>query len=67
MVTLGRLLPHARGLRFKPRRGGFPSGAKKEWGLSPKAKAPFRDVTETRMKIAEKIAFVSTLGDDVVV
>nr|GEX80527.1 hypothetical protein [Tanacetum cinerariifolium] len=37
-VTLGRLLPHARGLGFKPRRGGFPSGAKKEWGLSPKAK-----------------------------
>nr|GEW41988.1 putative retrotransposon Ty1-copia subclass protein [Tanacetum cinerariifolium] len=37
-VTLGRLLPHARGLGFKPRRGGFPSGAKKEWGLSLKAK-----------------------------
>nr|GEW34720.1 zinc finger, CCHC-type [Tanacetum cinerariifolium] len=37
-ATLGRLLPHARGLGFKPRRGGFPSGAKKEWGLSPKAK-----------------------------
>nr|GEY31517.1 hypothetical protein [Tanacetum cinerariifolium] len=37
-VTLGRLLPHARGLEFKPRRRGFPSGAKKEWGLSPKAK-----------------------------
>nr|GEX56055.1 pentatricopeptide repeat-containing protein [Tanacetum cinerariifolium] len=36
-VTLGRLLSHARGLVFKPRRGGFPSGAKKEWGLSPKA------------------------------
>ncbi|GJW68949.1 ribonuclease H-like domain-containing protein [Tanacetum coccineum] len=36
-VTLGKLLPHARGLEFKPRRGGFPSGAKKEWGLSPKA------------------------------
>nr|GFB00819.1 hypothetical protein [Tanacetum cinerariifolium] len=36
--TLGRLLPHARGLGFKSRRGGFPSGAKKEWGLSPKAK-----------------------------
>nr|GEY48488.1 hypothetical protein [Tanacetum cinerariifolium] len=35
-VTLRRLLPHARGLGFKPRRGGFPSGAKKEWGLSPK-------------------------------
>nr|GEV04397.1 hypothetical protein [Tanacetum cinerariifolium] len=32
------LLPHARVLGFKPRRGGFPSGAKKEWGLSPKAK-----------------------------
>nr|GEZ30949.1 zinc finger, CCHC-type [Tanacetum cinerariifolium] len=27
-----------RGLGFKPRRGGFPSGAKKEWSLSPKAK-----------------------------
>nr|GFA24471.1 hypothetical protein [Tanacetum cinerariifolium] len=26
--NLGRLLPHARGLGFKPRRGGFPSGAK---------------------------------------
>ncbi|GJV40036.1 hypothetical protein Tco_1418476, partial [Tanacetum coccineum] len=38
-VTFGRLLPHARGLGFKPRRGGFPSGAKKERGLSPKAKA----------------------------
>nr|GEW71484.1 hypothetical protein [Tanacetum cinerariifolium] len=37
-VTLGRLLPHARGLGFKPRREGFPSGAKKEWGLSPKVK-----------------------------
>ncbi|GKD74559.1 ribonuclease H-like domain-containing protein [Tanacetum coccineum] len=37
-VTLRRLLPHARGLGFKPRRGGFPSGEKKEWGLSPKAK-----------------------------
>nr|GEV90658.1 hypothetical protein [Tanacetum cinerariifolium] len=36
--NLGRLLPHARGLGFKPRREGFPSGAKKEWGLSPKAK-----------------------------
>nr|GEV51059.1 zinc finger, CCHC-type [Tanacetum cinerariifolium] len=37
-VTFGRLLPHARGLGFKPRRGGFPSGAKKKWGLSLKAK-----------------------------
>nr|GEU30951.1 putative reverse transcriptase domain-containing protein [Tanacetum cinerariifolium] len=27
-----------RGLGFKSRRWGFPSGAKKEWGLSPKAK-----------------------------
>nr|GEW02010.1 hypothetical protein [Tanacetum cinerariifolium] len=38
LVTFGRLLLHARGLEFKPRRGGFSSGAKKEWGLSPKAK-----------------------------
>nr|GEY63161.1 gland-specific fatty acyl-CoA reductase 1 [Tanacetum cinerariifolium] len=37
-LVIGRLLPHARGLGFKPRRGGFPSGAKNEWGLSPKAK-----------------------------
>nr|GEZ10938.1 hypothetical protein [Tanacetum cinerariifolium] len=37
-VTLERLLPHARDLGFKPRREGFPLGAKKEWGLSPKAK-----------------------------
>nr|GEV86071.1 copia protein [Tanacetum cinerariifolium] len=37
-VTLGRLLPHASGLGFKPRRESFPSGAKKEWDLSPKAK-----------------------------
>nr|GEV37449.1 1-aminocyclopropane-1-carboxylate synthase 3-like [Tanacetum cinerariifolium] len=37
-ITLGRLLSHTIGLGFKPRRGGFPSGAKKEWGLSPKAK-----------------------------
>nr|GEW08782.1 hypothetical protein [Tanacetum cinerariifolium] len=36
--TLGRLLSHARGLGFKPHRGGFPSGAKKKWGLSPKVK-----------------------------
>nr|GEW05786.1 zinc finger, CCHC-type [Tanacetum cinerariifolium] len=51
-VTLGKLLPHARGLGFKPRRGGFPSGAKKEWGLSPKAKVRVLhtaqlDVTQT--------------------
>ncbi|GJR49724.1 hypothetical protein Tco_1400245 [Tanacetum coccineum] len=38
MISLGRLLPHVRGLGFKPRREGFPSGAKKEWGLSLKAK-----------------------------
>nr|GEV13763.1 putative retrotransposon protein [Tanacetum cinerariifolium] len=37
-ATLGGLLSHARGLGFKPRREGFPSGAKNEWGLSPKAK-----------------------------
>ncbi|GJU25563.1 hypothetical protein Tco_1164184 [Tanacetum coccineum] len=37
-VTLGKLLPHARGLGFEPHRGGFPLEAKKEWGLSHKAK-----------------------------
>ncbi|GJU08959.1 hypothetical protein Tco_1125389 [Tanacetum coccineum] len=37
-VTVGRLLPHVRGLGFEPHREGFPSGAKKEWGLSPKTK-----------------------------
>nr|GEX80198.1 hypothetical protein [Tanacetum cinerariifolium] len=31
-------LPHARGFGFKSRREGFPSGAKKKWGLSSKAK-----------------------------
>ncbi|GJU61787.1 hypothetical protein Tco_1243622 [Tanacetum coccineum] len=36
--NFGELLPHARGLEFEPHRGGFPSGAKKEWGLSSKAK-----------------------------
>nr|GEU75251.1 RNA-directed DNA polymerase, eukaryota [Tanacetum cinerariifolium] len=35
---MGRLLPHARGLGFKPRREGFLSGAKTEWSLSLKAK-----------------------------
>nr|GEW18775.1 hypothetical protein [Tanacetum cinerariifolium] len=39
-VTLRRLLPHARGLGFKPRRGGFPSGAKKKWGLSLRRSKP---------------------------
>nr|GFA38656.1 hypothetical protein [Tanacetum cinerariifolium] len=34
MVTFGRLLPHARGLGFKPCRGGFPSGAKRS-GVYP--------------------------------
>nr|GEY81060.1 macrophage migration inhibitory factor homolog [Tanacetum cinerariifolium] len=28
-ITLGRLLPHARGIAFKSRREGFPSGAPK--------------------------------------
>nr|GEU42335.1 7-hydroxymethyl chlorophyll a reductase, chloroplastic [Tanacetum cinerariifolium] len=36
-VTLGRLLPYARGLGFKPRRRVFLQ-ERKEWGLSPKAK-----------------------------
>nr|GEY61949.1 hypothetical protein [Tanacetum cinerariifolium] len=37
IIKFQQLLPHARGLEFKLRRGGFPSGAKKEWALSPKA------------------------------
>nr|GEW22664.1 myb-like domain, Myb/SANT-like DNA-binding domain protein [Tanacetum cinerariifolium] len=45
-VTLGRLLPHARGLGFKPRRRCFPSGAKKVWGLSPKAKVRVLHTTQ---------------------
>nr|GEU74208.1 hypothetical protein [Tanacetum cinerariifolium] len=58
-VTLGRLLPHARGLGFKPRRGGFPLVAKKEWGLSPKAKIRVLhtaqlDVTEKKRKGKER-------------
>nr|GEW50211.1 hypothetical protein [Tanacetum cinerariifolium] len=62
-VTLGRLLPHARGLGLKPRRGGFPSEAKKEWGLSPKAKVRVLhtaqlDVTEgQRYNINREAAF----------
>nr|GEV79647.1 putative reverse transcriptase domain-containing protein [Tanacetum cinerariifolium] len=48
-VTLGRLLPHARGLGFKPRHEGFPSGAKKEWGLSPKAKLVSRAKVPVKM------------------
>nr|GEU92458.1 zf-CCHC domain-containing protein/UBN2 domain-containing protein [Tanacetum cinerariifolium] len=70
-VTLGRLLPHARGLGFKPRRGGFPSGAKKEWGLSPKVKVQVLhtaqlDVTATKAlnRFAIEIASTSqTTGD----
>ncbi|GKE70210.1 hypothetical protein Tco_1528282 [Tanacetum coccineum] len=46
-ISLVRLLPHARGLGFKPRRRGFPLGAKKEWGLSPKAKKTFNGKKET--------------------
>nr|GFC44356.1 hypothetical protein [Tanacetum cinerariifolium] len=59
------LLPHARGLGFKPRRGGFPSGAKKEWGLSPKVKVQVLhiaqlDVTATKALNRFAIAIAST-------
>nr|GFC17542.1 hypothetical protein [Tanacetum cinerariifolium] len=62
--NLGRLLPHARGLEFKPRRGGFPSGEKKEWGLSPKAKVRVLhtaqlDATEKLLQL-EQWAYLST-------
>nr|GEU64075.1 putative ribonuclease H-like domain-containing protein [Tanacetum cinerariifolium] len=68
-VTLGRLLPHARGLGFKPRRGGFPSGAKKEWGLSPKAKVRVLhtaqlDVTNSGKDEGTSFAFDFTLPCD---
>nr|GFA39203.1 RNA-directed DNA polymerase, eukaryota [Tanacetum cinerariifolium] len=53
-VTLGRLLPHARGLGFKPRRGGFPSGAKKEWGLSPKANVRVLHTAQLDVTMATK-------------
>nr|GEX00333.1 putative RNA-directed DNA polymerase, eukaryota, reverse transcriptase zinc-binding domain protein [Tanacetum cinerariifolium] len=67
-VTLGRLLPHARGLEFKPRRGGFPSGAKKEWGLSPKAKVRVLhtaqlDVTEDDVSMISMSIFVTNFPD----
>nr|GEV24935.1 hypothetical protein [Tanacetum cinerariifolium] len=52
-VTLGRLLPHARGLGFKPRREAFPSGAKKEWGLSPKVKV--RVLHTAQLDVTHKI------------
>nr|GEU92658.1 RNA-directed DNA polymerase homolog [Tanacetum cinerariifolium] len=66
-VTFGRLLPHARGLGFKPRRGGFPSGAKKEWGLSPKAKVRVLhtaqlDVTNLIMEFGYKNTTVLVRG-----
>nr|GEU59729.1 putative homeodomain-like protein [Tanacetum cinerariifolium] len=51
-VTFGRLLPHARGLGFKPRRGGFPSEAKKEWGLSPKAKVRVLHTTQLNVTVS---------------
>ncbi|GKA61096.1 putative GBF-interacting protein [Tanacetum coccineum] len=40
------------GLGFKPRRGGFPSGAKKEWGLSSKAK--FRVLHTAQLDVTSK-------------
>nr|GEX12167.1 hypothetical protein [Tanacetum cinerariifolium] len=54
-VTLGRLLPHARGLGFKSRREGFPSGAKKEWGLSPEAKV--RVLHTAQLELTPRISF----------
>nr|GEU39629.1 reverse transcriptase domain-containing protein [Tanacetum cinerariifolium] len=67
------VLPHARGLGFKLRRGCFPSGAKKEWGLSPKAKVRVLhtaqlDVTKNRFETYVKskdldLWHVITYGD----
>nr|GFC89597.1 hypothetical protein [Tanacetum cinerariifolium] len=58
-VTLGRLLPHTRGLGFKPRREGFPLGAKKEWGLSPKAK--IRVLHTAQLDVTDLSSYESTL------
>nr|GEW22959.1 DNA-directed DNA polymerase [Tanacetum cinerariifolium] len=61
-VTLGRLLPHARGLGFKPRRKGFSSRAKKEWGLSPKAKVRVLHTTPldvTDIKVTQSAYFTA--------
>nr|GEZ22897.1 putative nucleotide-diphospho-sugar transferase, nucleotide-diphospho-sugar transferase [Tanacetum cinerariifolium] len=68
-VTLGRLLPHARGLGFKPRREGFPSEAKKEWGLSPEAKVRVLhtaqlDVTDVNIGELKSILRNATMGTD---
>nr|GEX30734.1 hypothetical protein [Tanacetum cinerariifolium] len=57
-----RLLPHARGLGFKSRREGFSSGAKKEWGLSPKANVRVLhiaqlDVTSSSSMIDKDLCF----------
>nr|GEV32673.1 hypothetical protein [Tanacetum cinerariifolium] len=51
-VTLRKLLPYARGLGFKPRRGGFPSGAKKKWGLSSKAKVRVLHTTQLDVTVS---------------
>nr|GEV65225.1 hypothetical protein [Tanacetum cinerariifolium] len=52
----GRLLSHARGLGFKPRRGGFPSGAKKGVGLSPKLKVRVLHTTQLDVtKVVEDV------------
>nr|GEV03112.1 RNA-directed DNA polymerase, eukaryota [Tanacetum cinerariifolium] len=53
-------------LGFKPCRGGFPSGAKKEWGLSPKAKVrvlhtAHLDVTMVRVSTMERVFLVLIL------
>nr|GEU94245.1 hypothetical protein [Tanacetum cinerariifolium] len=63
-VTLGRLLPHARGLGFKLRRGGFPSGAKKKWGLSPKAKVRVLHTAQLDVTIHTSLSHPDTTVDE---
>nr|GEX03528.1 hypothetical protein [Tanacetum cinerariifolium] len=44
------------GLGFKPRRGGFPSGAKKEWGLSLKSKVRVLHNAQLDVSVQTKVA-----------
>nr|GEW68933.1 ribonuclease H-like domain-containing protein [Tanacetum cinerariifolium] len=55
-ISLERLLSHARGLGFKPRSEGFPSGAKKEWGLSPKTKVRVLHTAQLDVTLLSQIA-----------
>nr|GEU99328.1 G-type lectin S-receptor-like serine/threonine-protein kinase LECRK3 [Tanacetum cinerariifolium] len=48
------LLPHARGLGYEPHRGGFPLGAKNEWGLSPKVNVLVLNTAQLDVTVSSK-------------